>query len=52
MVEHFKRWNRWQKNNTNSKWHKFLVLIGLIHSPTFGVYKWNDDIKKALNQNK
>lgn len=32
---HFKKWNRWRKGNTNSWFHKLLVLLKLRHSPTF-----------------
>ena len=37
LIKHIKTWNRWRKYNTNDKMHKFLVLIGFIHSPTMGV---------------
>lgn len=33
--DYIKRWNRWRKFNANSKWHKFLVLMGFRYSPTF-----------------
>lgn len=33
---HIKRWNSWRKYNSNSWLHKILVLLGVIHSPTFG----------------
>lgn len=35
IITHFKLWNRWRKNCTNSIFHKFLVLFGLCYSPTF-----------------
>lgn len=34
-IRHIRRWNIWRKSNTNSKLHKFLVLLGVIYSPTF-----------------
>lgn len=37
LIHHIKIWNRWRKYNTNDKMHKFLVLIGFIHSPTMEV---------------
>lgn len=39
IVNHIKRWNEWRKRNTNSKLWKFMVLIGLVASPTFEVHK-------------
>lgn len=35
MIKRFKRWNCWRKHSLNSKLYKFLVLIGVISSPTF-----------------
>ena len=34
LIKHFRRWNIWRKNAMNSKLHKFLVLFGVIKSPT------------------
>lgn len=34
LIKHIRRWNIWRKYNGNSRMHKLLVLIGLIHSPT------------------
>lgn len=39
LIKHIKIWNRWRKYNTNDKMHKFLVLIGFIHSPTMGYFR-------------
>jgi hypothetical protein len=36
---YIKDWNGWRKGNRNSSWHKFLVLIGAVHSPTFEYYR-------------
>lgn len=34
MIKYIRRWNIWRKRNTNSVFHKFLVLLGIIKSPT------------------
>lgn len=46
---HLSKWNEWRKHNTNSKWHKFLVLIGVRESPTM---KWTltKKEKKAFHE--
>lgn len=41
LLNHIKLWNGWRKHNINSKFHKFMVLLGR-QSPTFEVYKSND----------
>ena len=33
--EHYKKWKKWQKRNGNSRFYQLLVLIGLVHSPSF-----------------
>ncbi len=38
MVKNYKKWKDWQKRCINSRFYKFLVLIGFIHSPTFEAY--------------
>ncbi len=45
LFNHLKAWNEWKKHNLNSKFHKFLVLIGLIHSPTYYVVKGYENYK-------
>ena len=35
IINHIRRWLIWRKSNCNSGFHKFLVLIGFIKSPTF-----------------
>lgn len=42
LLDHIKIWNKWRKRNTNSQFYKFLVLVGLRHSPTFMVLKMFD----------
>lgn len=39
-------WKRWRKYNLNSRTYQFLVLIGLVHSPTFSIDLF---IRKVLN---
>ena len=34
MIKHIRRWNIWRKDNLNSRFYKFLVLIGVVMSPT------------------
>lgn len=34
LIKHFKRWNKWRKRNTNSRFYKLLVLLGICKSPT------------------
>lgn len=34
IIKHVKRWNKWRKRCLNGPFHKFLVLLGLRHSPT------------------
>lgn len=38
ITKHVKRWNKWRKHCLNGPVYKFLVLVGIHHSPTmFGV---------------
>ena len=39
MGNRFRQWRRWKKYNLNGKLYQLLVLIGVIHSPTFEVQK-------------
>ena len=53
IKRHIKKWNEWRKHNTNGKLHKFLVLIGLVHSLTFSIQLTREDIDrigKAINE--
>lgn len=45
-----KKWNELRKRSLNSPLHKFLVLVGVIRSPTFELMDaWNDrDWQEAL----
>ena len=38
MIKRYKKWKNWQKYNANGRFYQFLVLIGLVHSPTFEVW--------------
>ena len=41
LILHVQIWNDWRKHNTNSRWYKFLVLIGAVQSPSMvGNYCW------------
>lgn len=33
-LNRIRRWNVWRKRNKNSKFHKLIVLLGIIESPT------------------
>lgn len=47
-INHIKHWNKWRKRSLNSPINKFLVLIGLIHSPTFILQVLTDEeIRKS-----
>ena len=35
MIKHIKRWNKWRKYNGNPPFHKILVLLGLVKSPSY-----------------
>jgi hypothetical protein len=39
MIRRFKLWNKWRKNCLNGPLHKFLVLVGLVYSPTFRYFQ-------------
>lgn len=55
IIDHIKIWNRWRKYNDNSIFHKFLVLIGVIPSPTFYLARVKDanadELKTILDSN-
>ena len=39
IIKHIRVWNKWRKGCLNSKFHKFMVLIGLHNSPTMDCMK-------------
>lgn len=43
MVKNYKKWKDWQRHCINSNFYKFLVLIGLVHSPSFEAFKIRDE---------
>ena len=45
-INYIKCWNKWRKRSLNSPINKFLVLIGLIHSPTFFNVLIAEEIRK------
>lgn len=45
-INHIKCWNIWRKRSLNSPINKFLVLIGLIHSPAFFNVLREEEIRK------
>lgn len=47
LVDHIQRWNKWRKHNTNGRLHHILVLTGLFHSPTLGLFLSNREERKA-----
>lgn len=47
LVRHFKRWNKWRKGCLNSRFYKFLVLIGFVESPTFALTLTDDEISNV-----
>lgn len=38
MNSRYRDWKIWRKCNGNGKVYKVLVLLGLVHSPTFEVF--------------
>ena len=51
MVKKYKKWKDWQRHCINSRFYKFLVLIGLAYSPSFEAFKTRDEsgrIAKSL----
>lgn len=34
VIKHIRRWNYWRKNNSNGRFYKILVLLGIVKSPT------------------
>lgn len=43
MVKNYKKWKDWQKHCINSRFYKFLVLIGFVRSPSFEAFKTRDE---------
>lgn len=49
LKRHIKRWNGWRKVNGNGRLHHILVLLGLVHSPTFGFYLLPEELPNMNN---
>ena len=43
IIKKYKKWKDWQKRCINSRFHKFLVLIGFVHSPSFEAFITRDE---------
>ena len=39
IINHVRIWNIWRRNSLNNRFYKFLVLLGLVNSPTFRIEK-------------
>ena len=39
IINHIKLWNYWRNRSTNNKFYKIMVLLCLVHSPTFEMEK-------------
>ena len=54
LIRHFKRWNIWRKHNGNGNLHHFLVLIGLVNSPTMNLVftqeEWDEYHNKMVEE--
>lgn len=52
IFKHFKVWNEWRKRCLNPRYYKFLVLIGVAHSPTFEFAKatYGIDLRAAFEE--
>lgn len=48
LIKHIRRWNLWRKNCMNSKLHKFLVLFGVVKSPTMATVFLHDEIEEFV----
>ena len=49
VINHVRRWNIWRKHNADGKIHKFIVLIGLIKSPTFGTASLPEEMQERMD---
>ena len=48
LIKHIRRWILWRKNCMNSKLHKFLVLFGVVKSPTMATVFLPDEIEEFV----
>lgn len=42
LIARFRRWKNWKQYNNMSGYYKFLVLLGIYHSPTFEVWVYQE----------
>lgn len=49
VINHIRRWNKWRKGSLNSRFYKFLVLIGIKKSPTMP-HIWLDSEWKQFGE--
>lgn len=47
-IIHIKRWDKWRKRSLNSPFYKLLVLLGVIHSPTFEFVLDDRELENAI----
>ena len=50
VKKHFQKWNRWRRQNCNSKFYQFLVLIGIRVSPSFSHLEENEAMMEAMRK--
>ena len=50
LKKHLKKWNGWRKHSLNSKFHKLLVLLGIIKSPTFDLYFTKEELDEFCKE--
>lgn len=46
---HIERWNKWRKHSMMSQKYKLLVLVGLVHSPTFVITLTDMELKSITD---
>jgi len=50
LKRRFQKWNRWRRQNCNSKFYQFLVLIGIRLSPSFAHLEENEALCEAMRK--
>lgn len=48
MIEYLKRWNKWRKIYDAGPFYKFLVLTGIVYSPSFDITYMNEKIEECI----
>ena len=49
MRKRLKLWNKWRKRNSNGLIFKLLVLVGIVHSPTFDLELTDEEWRRVSN---